>query len=82
MIIKFQCNNPTCDNSINKFFRNAKDVPPFLDCGECGSGKLERQISAPFSKGTIIVDNGKQQRQVEVNNDIVEQERDRIIKKG
>lgn len=41
-MITFKCNNPDCDNQITKFFSKMKDVSPFLDCGECGTGKLER----------------------------------------
>ena len=31
MIIKFECNNPDCDNGIDKFFKSATDIPPFLE---------------------------------------------------
>ena len=82
MIILFKCNTPACKNYIKKFFRKASEIPLFLDCGECGIGKMERQLESPFSKSTVIIDNGNQQRQVEVDNTVVEQERDKIIKKG
>lgn len=77
-MIKFECNNPECKNSITKHFVNAKDIPPFLDCGGCGTGKLERQIGAPSSKSTQVIDNGIQARRVEVMNDVVEKERNRL----
>ena len=80
MMIKFECNNPECDNSIDKFFKTSKDIPPFLDCGACGSGKLERTLGAPSSKSTQIVDNGSQARQVEVMNAVVEKEQSKINK--
>ena len=80
MMIKFECNNPECDNSIDKFFKNAKDIPPFLDCGACGTGKLERTLGAPSSKSTQVIDNGSQARRVEVMNAVVEQEQDKLDK--
>lgn len=77
-MITFKCNNPDCDNAITKVFQKIKDIPPFLDCGACGTGKLERQLGAPSSKSTQIVDNGAQARQVEVMNDVVDKERERL----
>lgn len=74
MIIKFVCNNPDCDNEISKFFKNHKDISPFLDCGACGTGKLERTLGAPSSKSTQFVDNGSQARRVEVMDAVVEKE--------
>lgn len=73
MLIKFKCNN--CDNSITKFFNNITEVPPFLHCGACGIGKLERQLGSPSSKSTQIIDNGIQARRVEVSNEVIEKER-------
>lgn len=77
-MIMFKCNNPDCDNEIVKIFTKAKDIPPFLDCGQCGTGKLERQLGAPSSKSTQVIDNGVQARKVEVMNDVIEKERDRL----
>jgi len=77
-MIRFTCNNPDCDNEITKVFNSAKEIPPFLDCGQCGSGKLERNLSAPASKGTQVIDNGIQSRRVEISNDVVERERERL----
>lgn len=77
-MIKFECNNPDCNNGITKHFVKVKDIPPFLDCGACGTGKLERQLGAPSSKSTQVIDNGVQARRVEVMNDVVEKERNRL----
>jgi len=78
MMILFVCNNPDCDNSIKKYYKNAKDIAPFLDCGACGTGKLERTLGAPTSKSTQFVDNGTQSRKVEVMNKVVEKESAKI----
>jgi len=75
MIIKFVCNNPDCDNEIKKFFKEAKDISSFLDCGACGTGKLERTLGAPTSKSTQFIDNGIQARRVEVMDAVVEKTR-------
>lgn len=77
-MIKFQCNNPDCSNYISKIFNNSKDIPPFLDCGECGTGKMERTLSTPASKSTQFIDNGVQSRRVEVSSEVVEKERQRL----
>lgn len=77
-MIVFKCNNPECDNEIVKVFSKAKDIPPLLDCGACGTGKLERQLGAPSSKSTQTIDNGVQARRTEVMNDVVEKERNRL----
>lgn len=77
-MIKFQCNNPDCVNNITKLFTDVKAIPPFLDCGECGTGKLERQLGAPSSKSTQVLDDGLQARRLEISNDVVEKERERL----
>lgn len=77
-MIRFVCNNPDCRNEITKIFNSAKTIPPFLDCGECGVGKLERTLAAPTTKSTQFIDNGNQSRRVEVSNDVVERERERL----
>jgi len=77
-IILFKCNNPDCDNHIEKVFTKVKDIPPFLDCGQCGTGKLERQLGAPTQNKTEIVDNGLQAKQTEIMSEVVEKERDRL----
>ena len=81
MLIAFGCNNSKCNNSITKFFKSFKDVPSFLDCGACGVGKLERQLSAPNTKSTVVIDNGVQDRAVEVSSEIIHQEEQRALKK-
>lgn len=77
-MIKFQCNNPDCENNITKLFTDVKAIPPFLNCGECGTGKLERQLGAPSSKSTQVLDDGLQSRRLEIMNDVVEKERERL----
>lgn len=77
-MIKFECNNSSCRNAIDKFFTNTKKVPDQLDCGACGTGKLERQLGAPTSKSTQIIDNGIQPRKIEIMNEVVEKERNRM----
>ena len=77
-LIRYVCNNPDCDNEISKMIRAKADIVPFLDCGQCSSGKLERTIGIPSSKSTQIIDNGVQARKTEVMNIIVEKETDRL----
>jgi hypothetical protein len=71
LLINFCCNNDDCKNSIEKYFTKAKDIPPFLECGSCGVGKLERILGAPASKSVQYLDNGMQARAVEVNSEVV-----------
>lgn len=80
MLIEFKCNNVDCNNRITKSIIKAKDIPPFLDCGACGVGKLERQLGAPTSKTTQIIDNGAMARQVEVMNEVVLKEQERLYR--
>ena len=80
MLIKFECNNTDCKNHITKQFKDFKQIPPFLDCGECGTGKLERQLGAPSSNSTQIIDNGLQAKQVEVMNEVVLKEQERLYR--
>jgi len=80
MLIKFQCNNSDCQNSITKQFKDFKDIPPFLDCGECGVGKLERLLGSPSSNSTQIIDNGSQSKQVEVMNEVVLKEQEKMYR--
>lgn len=77
-MIRFLCNNPDCGNEITKVYTEVKQIPPFLDCGQCGVGKLERTLAAPTSKSTQIIDNGVQSRQTEVMNEVVQKESDRL----
>lgn len=80
MLIKFICNNTDCKNSIVKMFKNFKDIAPFLDCGECGVGKLERQLGAPSSHSIQIVDDGNRAKQVEVMSEVVLKEQERLYR--
>lgn len=80
MLIEFKCNNIDCSNKITKWFKKPKDISPFLDCGSCGSGKLERQLGAPTSKTTQIIDNGAMAKQVEVMNEVVLKEQERLYR--
>ena len=80
MLIDFKCNNPDCDNFITKSFKTHKDIPPFLDCGSCGSGKLERQLGAPATKTTQVVDNGAMAKQVEINSEVILKEQERLYR--
>jgi len=79
-LVKFKCNNPECNNFIVKMYKPKIKIPPFLDCGQCGIGKLERVLSAPSSKSTQIIDNGMQERQVEVMREVVEKQQEKIAK--
>jgi hypothetical protein len=81
MLIKFECNNPECNNSIDKMFRSHKEIPPFLDCASCGTGKLERVLGAPMSKTTVVIDNGIQAKQVEVSTEVVLKEENKARSK-
>ena len=71
-MITFACNNPECTNCVDKFFRPSKknEIPAFLDCGECGIGKMERVLGKPSSVSKFTIDNGLQAKEVEVINDI------------
>lgn len=79
-MIQYVCNNPDCSNQIDKFFSSTKQIKPFLDCGECGTGKLEKQLGAPNSHKTQIVDNGLQSKQVELMDSVLEKEQERMYK--
>ena len=78
MLIGYTCNNSDCKNSISKFFKNHLEVAPFLDCGACGVGKLERDFEAPTSKSTVTIDNGFQAKSIEVLVDVIEREREKV----
>ena len=79
-MIKFECCNPECDNEITKIFVKVGKIPPFLDCGQCGVGKLERTLEAPSQKSIQTIDNGTQVRKTEVMQSVVEKERDRMYR--
>jgi len=79
-IILFKCNNPDCVNYIYKFFTPKKKatIPPFLYCGQCGIGKLERQLEAPNSNKTQVIDNGLQPKRIELREEVLEKTRKKI----
>jgi len=77
MLIKFICNNSDCNNEISKFFKTISQVPPFLDCGACGCGKMERHLSSPSSKSTFVIDNGHQAKEIEVLSEVIDREFER-----
>lgn len=79
MLIKYLCNNPDCPNEILKNFKGGTSVPSFLDCGACGTGKLERQLGAPITKTTQFVDNGGMTKPVELSNEVLERQRDKDL---
>lgn len=76
MLIYYKCNN--CSNAITKFYRSHKDVASFFDCGHCSIGKLERQMEAPTSKTTQVVDNGGLTKDIELLDAVVEKEREKM----
>lgn len=80
MLVRFECNNSDCTNSITKLFKNFKEIPCFLNCGECGTGKLERILGAPSNHSTQIVDNGNQAKAVTVMNEVVLKEQERLYR--
>jgi len=78
MLVRYFCEK--CGKSKTKYHSKSKDVPDELPC--CDGGVLERQLSSPTTKTTIIVDNGIMQKKVEVSNDILQKERNILKKRG
>jgi hypothetical protein len=74
-LIKYLCD---C-NTVSKFFRNPKDAPSSIPCEICGKSK-KKQLSSSYVKSIVIVDNGVQARQVEVDLDLVKDIEDRSTK--
>jgi hypothetical protein len=62
-----------CKHSVSKFYRQAKDAPASFSCpaDDCYHD-LKKQLKAPSSTSTVVVDNGFQARAVEVNPEIIE----------
>ncbi len=75
-IINYTCE---CKNSSKHFYRQAKDAPADLPCGNCGQ-RLKKALSIPSSSSKIVVDNGVQARAVEVIPNIVELNQERSAK--
>lgn len=76
MIIHYLCES--CKETNKKYYRKAKDILSEFEC-KCGK-KMERQLGAPSSNCTQIIDNGLQARQVEVSSQVVEQEKEKLYK--
>jgi hypothetical protein len=74
MFINYVCK---CSHSMRKFFKKTTDISKVLECPKCHKD-MERTLSSPTSKSTQIIDNGCYERQVEVMNEIVEEERERV----
>ena len=77
MLIQFLCEK--CKKTTIKSFKKSKDIPDNIDC-ECGD-RMERQLQAPNSRSVEVIDNGKQQRQVVIDKEIVEREREKVERK-
>lgn len=76
MIIYYLCEK--CKNSNKKYYKDHKLIKDTVECDDC-KGDMERQLSAPSSKSTQIIDNGLQEREVEVMNDVIQKETDRVL---
>lgn len=71
--VSYQCKS--CHGIKKKFYSKAADIEKEIEC-KCG-GKLVRQLSSPNQRSKIIVDNGVQEKAVELDRDIVEIVEDR-----
>ena len=79
MVINYQCN--LCDNSIEKLILDPKDVIGVMAC-QCG-GFLERQLSAPSSSSSELVQCGKSVQRIFYNSDrrdMAREQGDKLIK--
>ncbi len=61
----------SCSAGSTKFYRKASEAPKIVSCVACGK-EQRKQLSAPNSLSTILIDNGVQARSVEVNPNIIE----------
>ena len=68
-LIAYAC---VCGHSEKKFIRQAKDAPAAFLCPKCSISDMKKMLSAPSSSSKIVVDNGVQAREVEINPDIIE----------
>ncbi len=75
-LIHYQCE---CSYSTTKFFRHPKDATADVVCKKCGK-KAKKQLKGPSSKSIVVVDNGIQARETEVNLELVEDIADRSNK--
>ncbi len=67
-----------CGLKVSKFYRNAKEAPVKLTC-VCGK-EYKKQLSAPSSKSTIVIDNGVQAKSVEVNLETIASNQENSVK--
>ncbi len=56
---------------IKKFVRNPKDAVPSLICSICDKN-MKKLLRSPTNETKIVVDNGFQAKQVEINPNIIE----------
>lgn len=90
MLVLYKCN--LCDNSIKKIYKTDQKQPGFLSC-QCG-GVMEKSLPNINTSSIEIIDNGLQQKRVELRKDAHErmkergdkyietlEERERVIKK-
>lgn len=59
-----------CSVIKKKYYSSAKKIENKIEC-ECG-GELIRQLSSPSQKSTMVVDNGVQAKETELDRNIVE----------
>jgi hypothetical protein len=74
-IVVYNC---SCGIANKKFYRAVKDISLSFTC-KCGI-ESKRSLSAPSSASVVIMDNGVQAKQVEVNLEVVEDIRNRSTK--
>ena len=67
--IKYSC--PDCNAEKKKFYKTSGDIKKTIECEKCG-GLLKRQLSSPTQNSKMIVDNGVQAKETELNRDIIE----------
>lgn len=81
-LITFVCTNPECQNKVDKLFKMSKrhEIPEFLPCDKCETGKLERTLGTPSSVSKFTIDNGLQAKKVEVIDKIWELNKERSDK--
>jgi hypothetical protein len=59
-----------CQGVSKKFYQSSKDIQNKLEC-KCG-GELQRQLSSPYQRSKMVIDNGVQAKAVEIDREIVE----------
>jgi len=66
--INYKCK---CGHEKKKFFSTAKKITNSIECEKCG-GELQRQLSSPTQKSTMVIDNGVQAKATELDREIVD----------